>query len=348
MLVKSKRIFFIGSFLSRHYATKALSETVSELLRFRGWDVITASSHPGRLSRLTDMVRQTWNRRKDYDIAHVDVFSGPAFSWAELVTYQLQVLRKPFLLTLRGGKLPAFAERWPNRVRNLLTRANLVTTPSYYLMEELGRFRDDIQYLPNGLDLQGYPFQLREFPEPKMGWLRAFSEVYNPTMAVEVLALLQKSCPDIQLTMFGPHRIVDQLEIVKNLANEKGVLNKIHFPGAVPKVEVPQELQKHDIFINTTRYESFGVAVMEAAALGLPIVTTNVGELPYLWTDGEDALLVPSEDAGAMAGAIKRVLSEPGLAEWLSHNARAKAEGYDWSSILPQWENLIQEVLDSA
>ena len=130
--------------------------------------------------------------------------------------------------------------------------------------------------------------------------------------------------------------------------DEKGVINKIHFPGAVPKVEVPQELQKYDIFINTTRYESFGVAVMEAAALGLPIVTTNVGELPYLWTDGEDALLVPSEDAGAMAGAIKRVLSEPGLAERLSRNARAKAEGYDWSSILPQWENLIQEVLDSA
>jgi len=106
MPTKPKRILFIGSFLSRHYGTKGVSETVSELLRSRDWDVITASSHPGRISRLTDMVRQTWNRRKDYDIAHVDVFSGCGFSWAELVTYQLQVLRKPFLLTLRGGTFP--------------------------------------------------------------------------------------------------------------------------------------------------------------------------------------------------------------------------------------------------
>ena len=70
---------------------------------------------------------------------------------------------------------------------------------------------------------------------------------------------------------------------------------------------------------------------MEAAASGLCIVTTNVGELGLLWTDGVDALVVQPEDPKAMATAIQRILVEPGLAHNLSVNARKKAEQFDWS-----------------
>jgi glycosyltransferase involved in cell wall biosynthesis len=84
---------------------------------------------------------------------------------------------------------------------------------------------------------------------------------------------------------------------------------------------------------------------MEAAACGLCIVSTNVGELPLLWTNGDDALLVEPDDPKAMAAAVRRLLTESGLAERLSRNARAKAEQFDWSLILPQWERLLTEVV---
>ena len=61
--------------------------------------------------------------------------------------------------------------------------------------------------------------------------------------------------------------------------------------------------------------------------------------------DGVDALLVPPNDPNAMAAAVKRILTEPGLAEQLSRNARKKAESFDWSVILPQWEKLINSVV---
>jgi glycosyltransferase involved in cell wall biosynthesis len=103
-------------------------------------------------------------------------------------------------------------------------------------------------------------------------------------------------------------------------------------------------LSEGDIFLNTTNHESFGVSVMEAAACGLCIVSTNVGELSLLWQDGHDSLLVQPDDHEAMASAVRGILCEPKLAERLSRNARAKAEQFDWSKILPQWEALLQEV----
>jgi glycosyltransferase involved in cell wall biosynthesis len=84
---------------------------------------------------------------------------------------------------------------------------------------------------------------------------------------------------------------------------------------------------------------------LEAAASGSCIVSTNVGELPYIWEDGKEVLLVVPDDPKAMSAAIRRILTEPGLAEWLSINARKKAEQYDWSVILPQWEKLFKKVI---
>jgi len=69
-----------------------------------------------------------------------------------------------------------------------------------------------------------------------------------------------------------------------------------------------------------------------------------VGGIPYLLEHDHDALLVPPDDPEAMAAAVYRLLTEPGLAKRLSHNARKKAEHFDWSLILPQWESLLTSV----
>jgi glycosyltransferase involved in cell wall biosynthesis len=69
-----------------------------------------------------------------------------------------------------------------------------------------------------------------------------------------------------------------------------------------------------------------------------------VGGIPYLVEHEKDALLVPPNDPEAMAAAVRRILTEPGLAERLSRNARQKAEQFDWAIILPQWEALLTRV----
>jgi glycosyltransferase involved in cell wall biosynthesis len=65
-----------------------------------------------------------------------------------------------------------------------------------------------------------------------------------------------------------------------------------------------------------------------------------------MWENEFDALIVPMNDSKAMADAVIRILTEPSLAQKLSTNARKKAENYDWSVILPQWEALFEKVLN--
>jgi glycosyltransferase involved in cell wall biosynthesis len=70
-----------------------------------------------------------------------------------------------------------------------------------------------------------------------------------------------------------------------------------------------------------------------------------VGGIPYLLDHERDALLVSPEDPEAMAAAVRRLLTEPGLAGRLSLNARAKVEGFDWSRILPRWNSLLLDLV---
>jgi glycosyltransferase involved in cell wall biosynthesis len=341
-------LLLIGAFLSAQSGTKGISELLAELLRSRQHHVITVSSRPNRAYRLIDIAWHIWAKRNQYQVAHIDLFSGSAFIWAIVAVAILRALKKPHIITMRGGALPEFARRRPSQVSQLLTRAEVVTTPSHYLLREFQQYRDDIQYLPNGLDIIHYPFTARTKPQPKLCWLRAFHTIYNPALAVRTIAILRKTFPDIHLDMIGPDKEDGSFAEANKLIVENGLEKHIRIVGPVPKADVPTWLQQGDIYLNTTRYESFGVAVMEAAAVGLPVVTTNVGEIPYLWSDGEDALLIPNDDPEAMAGAVHRILTEPGLAERLSRNGRRKSEQFDWTMIMPQWESLFAQLARRA
>jgi glycosyltransferase involved in cell wall biosynthesis len=100
-------------------------------------------------------------------------------------------------------------------------------------------------------------------------------------------------------------------------------------------------LAQADIFLNTSNVDNTPVSVIEAMATGLCIVSTEVGGVAYLCARGKEALLVPVDDANAMASAVRSILTDPSLSKRLSRAARAKAEGFGWSEVLPKWEGLL-------
>lgn len=337
-------ILIIGNFLSSSGLNKSVCEELALRLEAAGWSVITTSRQKNRILRLLDMLWTAWRARKQYDVAQIDVFSGPSFLWAEAVCWILRRLKKPYVLTLHGGNLPGFARRGKGRVRRLLTSAAAVTTPSRYLQEQMAAYCESLILLPNPLDIAAYPAVERLTPKPCLVWLRAFHEIYNPRLAARVVALLKTDFPDTQLTMVGPDKGDGSFAAFNATVHELGLDGHVRCVGGVPKRDVSDWLNRGDIFLNTTNVDNTPVSVIEAMACGLCVVSTDVDGIPYLLEDEHDALLVPPDDPQAMAGAVRRILTEPELAERLSWNARAKAEQFDWSMVLPQWERLLLDV----
>jgi glycosyltransferase involved in cell wall biosynthesis len=338
------RVFLASNLMTARLGNRAVMEDLHERLLALGYDALTASRHPSWLGRTTELFTRALVDRRRYDVGVVDVYSGNAFLWAEGLSLELHALRRPFVLVLRGGSLPAFAARYPTRVRACLNRADAVVAPSGYLVEQMKPYRRGIELIPNPLPIDRYRFRLREAPRPELVWLRTFRAFYNPTLAVRVVALLADEFPRLRLAMYGHDDGDGSLQASQSLAAELGVSHRIRFAGSVPKPAVPEHLDAGDILLNTPQTDNTPVSVMEAMAGGMCVVSTDVGGLPYLLRHDADALLVPRDEPYAMAGAVRRILTEQDLACRLSAAARASAEAWDWTCVLPQWTELLGRV----
>ncbi len=341
-------VLIIGNHLSATGASRAVGEDLAERLQARGIRVCAASSVPNKALRLYDMLQTTWSRRREFEVAIVDVFSGPAFRFAEAVCTLLRHIRKPYILALRGGDLPKFSERYPARVARLLQRATAVAAPSAYLIEGLQSMRRDIVEIPNPIDCGRYSFQLRSAPQARLVWLRAFDAIYNPTLAPRVLARLLDRYPDCRLTMVGKDKGDGSLAATHAEVKRCGVAEHCRILPKVAKQDVPATLAVGDVFLNTTNIDNTPVSVLEAMACGLCVVSTNVGGLPHLITHGQHGLLVPPNDEAAMADAVHDVLSSPELAARLSANGRQRAEACDWSRVTDRWLELLESCVSGS
>jgi len=83
------------------------------------------------------------------------------------------------------------------------------------------------------------------------------------------------------------------------------------------------------------------VSVIEAMALGLPVVSTNVGGLPYLLEHEKDSLLVPPDDVDAFLVAVKQLINNPEASKTIAIHARKKVEQFDWDLVKERWKELL-------
>ena len=149
----------------------------------------------------------------------------------------------------------------------------------------------------------------------------------------------KKTYPNATLTMVGPDKD-GSLETTKLFANSINTM--VNFTGKLTKEDWWKLASEHDIFINTTHFDNTPVSVMEAMTLGLPVVSTNVGGIPFLLSDNENALLVDDNDTKAMVESVQKLIENPEKAIFLANNARNFIEQMDWQVVKKQWADLLQ------
>ena len=341
------RLGLLGPMLGGHAGgVVGQGEVLAGCLARDGYTVRTASRHLNRWLRLLDVASCPLRWRGRVDVLVPMVFSDQGFGLADAASATAARLRIPLVFWLHGGNLVDFAARRPAWVDRVLGRGTAWVAPSPFLA---GPFRErgfDVRIIPNIVpdlvDIERWPYRHRERVAPRLLWMRTFHEVYRPDLAVRTLEILRRSHPDATLTLAGQDKGL--LDATRRLVAERGLDGAVRFAGFLDTEGKRRELPRHDVFLNTNRVDNAPVSVLEAAAFGLPVVTTDVGGIPHLLRGGEDALLVPEGDAEAMAAGVRRLLEEPGLAGKLSANGRAVAESGAWSRVAPLWETLFREV----
>jgi len=270
----------------------------------------------------------------------IDVYSTLNFWYAVLSAALCRIRGFRYFCVLHGGNLPRRLKQNPFLCRLLFGGAEKLIAPSRYLQVAFQEAGYDAVVIPNGIPLENYPFQLRKKLRPRLLWVRAFDAIYNPQMAIRVLHQLAKSFPDAELCMIGPDKDGSR-EVCRNLARELGVENKVRFTGQLPKKEWIALSVDYDLFINTTNVDNTPVSVVEAMALGIPVVCTDAGGLPYLLKNGETGMLVPVGDEKEMFERVKDLLRDEALAVKLSVKGRQQAERFAMDVVVKAWQTLL-------
>ncbi|MEF2278527.1 glycosyltransferase [Deinococcus sp. YIM 134068] len=153
-------------------------------------------------------------------------------------------------------------------------------------------------------------------------------------------ALLRERGVDHDLLIVGEGELRGELE---SLIRELGVSGSVHLPGHVPN---PYPLMRHAAaFALSSRWEGFGNVVVEALACGVPVVSTDCPSGPAeILEGGRHGLLVPTDDAGALASALGTVLGDSALAARLRENGPRRARDFAPEVTVPQWEGVLREV----
>jgi glycosyltransferase involved in cell wall biosynthesis len=149
----------------------------------------------------------------------------------------------------------------------------------------------------------------------RLVWAKGFDDF------ISAFSLAADKIKNIKAIILGEGELREQLE--KQLAS-LGLQEKVLLPGYCDYSTVLKILMSSDLYVMSSRSEGIPFALLEAAALGLPIVATNCGGIPEVVTNGENALLVPVGDKSALAQSLVTLCEDRNLAKALGKNAREK------------------------
>ena len=161
-------------------------------------------------------------------------------------------------------------------------------------------------------------------------------------LLLESVALMRTPA---RLTIVGGNPEGD-LEVLRlqSRAAELGLAHRVFLPGAVPQPELLSYYRAADALVVASRYESFGLAAVEALACGTPVVAAQVGGLPSIVRDGENGMLLRWRCPQYFAERLDGLLSDPAALAQMAAHARASVKRFDWGRIADKVRVLYQQL----
>lgn len=263
-------------------------------------------------------------RRLYPDIVHVHFLSPTPMVLAYLDAPSLVV-------SVWGSDVASPEGFFRNIFRKLaLQSAQVVTASSSALAYATGALaitKRPVKIIPFGIDLDRFqPISRTADPskEKRLVTVRHLEPIYGIDIFLDALSMLP---PDLNwhCAIAGDG---SQRSVLLEQCRELGLDDHVDWLGRIPNEAVPNLIQGADLFVLSSRKESFGVAVLEAAACGCPVVATRVGGVPEIVLDGITGVLVEVENPTELAKAILQVLLDDELQTQMSKSAHQHAQKF--------------------
>jgi glycosyltransferase involved in cell wall biosynthesis len=247
---------------------------------------------------------------------------------------------KRLILNYRSGEADDHLTRWRSAAP-LMRLAHLIVVPSDYLVEVLARHGLKSKVVPNFVEIDKLPYRKRDALQPIFLANRSFQAHYNVSCVLRAFARIQARMPQARLVLAGDGPLRGRLhEEVRDLG-----LRNVVFCGVVAPDRMAALYDEADVFLNAPDIDNMPNSILEAAACGLPIVSSNAGGIPYIVRHEISALLSPCDDDVALAAAAIRLFEEPGLATRLAAAAHAEIlKRYTWPVVEAEWLSTYHDV----
>ncbi len=305
------------------------------------YSIISVSDKKGSVKKAIDMFFTFWRHIWKTDVVLIDTFSTTNFYFALAIGSFCRMLNKPFINFLHGGDLPLRLKNNPFLSKLTFKYSYKLVAPSNFMKVSFEKFGYNPVLIPNMLNIKKYSYKQANFAEVKLFWLRSFRKHYNPLLAVQVLNYLRQEGFQADLIMVGPDSHDGSLEEVNSFVKHHNLEDFVQIPGVLTKPEWMALSKDRNILINTTNIDNTPISVIECMALGLAIVSTKVGGIPYLLDHNQDAILVEPNNTEAMASAIKKLVAHPHDTEKQVLKAREKVAAFDWNVVKNKWVDLL-------
>lgn len=288
------------------------------------------------LFRLLPYLVDLWRSAPRVDLYHLMANSG--WSWHLFAAPAIWIARlrgRPIVVNYRGGEAEAFFAKSFAWVKPSLDRADEIIVPSGFLKQVFEKRGCAVRIVPNIVDLSRFSMERNiaaaltaDFPRILVA--RNLEPLYDNATAIRALRLVREKLPTAQLVIAGsgPER-----QVLENLAAELDLGNTVTFTGRVDNENMANLYYSANVMLNPSLADNMPNSVLEALASGVPVVSTNVGGIPYLVEHDKTALLVPPGDAAAMAEAIIAVLTNPAKATRLREAGVEAARQYTWPKV---------------
>jgi glycosyltransferase involved in cell wall biosynthesis len=316
------------------------AEMLAERLRREGATVVPLNTNPlgRRKPRSLRFLRFVPELRKLRGCDVALIFAGSyasffAFSAVPLLAARL--MGTPAILMYKGGLARFFFRRWGWLVRPLARLARAIVVPGRFLQSVFDVFGMRAQVIPDLIDVSGLPERQPPADHPLLLVPRRFDYVGGVDLAVRAFGAVVREFPAAELHLCGDG---DDRPHLERLAAELAP-GRVHFHGFLPHEELTPLLARATALVNPTRDDNHPNSVLEAMWVGVPVVATAVGGVPFLLRDGVTGFLSRPDDAEALAERILYVLRHPEEAAAAAARARAAAPEFIWpydrSGLLP-------------